>query len=268
MRDTIFALIGILVFSPSCEILADVPMGWGHLRGRIIVEGKVPAKYHFRKGDPIYERQSLLENIQGKPPQQIGIHQEDLRDNAIQVSEKNGGLKNTFVYLQKFTGEIHPDLEDSAKTPVEFRRRSIYECEPRALFLQTNQPLQIYNEAPETCSLHTNPLRNSVVNRILPVEKGSTELSWLLPERLPFPVVDDLHPEAKSYWLILDHPYAAISKGDGSFEIQNLPAGNQTLKLWFEKIGFIDNKLIAEIEPDKTTTLPPIKIPAEKLLDQ
>ncbi|MCA9093757.1 MAG: hypothetical protein KDA68_09740 [Planctomycetaceae bacterium] len=268
MRDAIFALIGIVVFSPSFEILADAPVGWGHLRGRIIVEGKVPAKYHFRKGDPIYERQSLLENIQGIPPEQIGIHQEDLRDNSIQVSEKNGGLKNAFVYLQKFTGEIHPALKDSAKTPVEFRRRSIYECEPRALFLQTNQKLHLYNESPEVCSLHVYSIRNSGVNKLLPAVKESSELSWPHPERQPMVVKDDIHPEAKSYWLILDHPHAAISKADGSFEIQHLPAGKQTLKLWFEKIGFIDNKLIAEIEPDKTTTLPPIKIPAEKLLDQ
>lgn len=268
MRDYLFALMGVLAFLSSNELLAASPVGWGDLRGHIIVEGKFPEKYLFRKGDPIYAPQSLLKNIQGKPLQQIGIHQEDLRDNSLQVNEKNGGLKHVFAYLQKYSGEIHPSLKDIAKDPVEFHRRSIYECEPRALFLRTNQVLEIYNETPETCSLHTYPLRNSGINKILPVEKESSELSLSHPEQFPFAVVDDLHAIAKSYWLILDHPYAAISDEEGSFELQHLPAGRHSLKIWFEKLGYIDKNYIVEIEPDKTTTLPPIKISAEKLLKQ
>jgi YVTN family beta-propeller protein len=36
---------------------------------------------------------------------------------------------------------------------------------------------------------------------------------------------------------VLDHPYFAVSKDDGSFEIKNLPPGTYTIGVWQEKLG-------------------------------
>jgi Carboxypeptidase regulatory-like domain len=36
---------------------------------------------------------------------------------------------------------------------------------------------------------------------------------------------------------VLDHPYFAVSKDDGSFEIKNLPPGTYTIAVWQEKLG-------------------------------
>ena len=36
-------------------------------------------------------------------------------------------------------------------------------------------------------------------------------------------VTCDFHPWMKVYWLILDHPYAALTDKDGRFHIENMP---------------------------------------------
>jgi hypothetical protein len=36
---------------------------------------------------------------------------------------------------------------------------------------------------------------------------------------------------------VVEHPYFAVSKDDGSFEINNLPPGTYTLAVWQENLG-------------------------------
>jgi hypothetical protein len=40
-----------------------------------------------------------------------------------------------------------------------------------------------------------------------------------------------------AYVGVLDHPFYAVSKEDGSFEIKGLPAGTYTIEAWHEKLG-------------------------------
>jgi hypothetical protein len=40
-----------------------------------------------------------------------------------------------------------------------------------------------------------------------------------------------------AYVGVLDHPYFAVSKPDGSFSIGNLPPGKYTLAAWHERLG-------------------------------
>jgi hypothetical protein len=36
---------------------------------------------------------------------------------------------------------------------------------------------------------------------------------------------------------VLDHPYFAVSDGDGTFAIRNVPPGDYVLEAWHEKLG-------------------------------
>jgi hypothetical protein len=40
-----------------------------------------------------------------------------------------------------------------------------------------------------------------------------------------------------AYAGVLDHPYFAVSKPDGTFSIPNLPPGTYTLAAWHERLG-------------------------------
>jgi len=51
-------------------------------------------------------------------------------------------------------------------------------------------------------------------------------------------LVCDIHPWMKGYIMVFDHPFFAITKEDGSFEIQGVPAGKQNLVVWQNAVGF------------------------------
>jgi hypothetical protein len=59
------------------------------------------------------------------------------------------------------------------------------------------------------------------------------------PERGPGQVICSIHPWMEAYWLVLDHPYFAVTDKDGNFEIKNVPAGTQKVVVWQEAVGFV-----------------------------
>ena len=81
------------------------------------------------------------------------------------------------------------------------------------------------------------------------------------------PVKCDLHPHMRAYWLILDHPFAAITDAKGRFEIKGLPAGNHEFRVWHERVGYVDRKFKVTITDGKTTTLEAVKVPVATLTD-
>ena len=44
----------------------------------------------------------------------------------------------------------------------------------------------------------------------------------------------DSHTHMRSYGMVFEHPYHAVSDGTGTFKIDNIPPGKYTLKLWHE----------------------------------
>ncbi len=47
----------------------------------------------------------------------------------------------------------------------------------------------------------------------------------------------DVHGWMNAYVGVLPHPYFAVTKDDGKFELANLPAGTYTIEAWHEKLG-------------------------------
>jgi hypothetical protein len=46
-----------------------------------------------------------------------------------------------------------------------------------------------------------------------------------------------------AYVGVLPHPYFAVSKADGTFEIKGLPPGTYTVEAWHEKFGTREQKV-------------------------
>ncbi len=48
----------------------------------------------------------------------------------------------------------------------------------------------------------------------------------------------NVHPEMESFIVALDTPYFALTDKEGNFELQGVPPGNYTIKVWHEKLRF------------------------------
>ena len=46
----------------------------------------------------------------------------------------------------------------------------------------------------------------------------------------------NVHPEMEAFVVVLQNPYFAVSKMDGTYTIKNVPAGKYTLIVWHEKL--------------------------------
>ena len=54
---------------------------------------------------------------------------------------------------------------------------------------------------------------------------------------------------AQAIHLPIDHPYAALSAENGTFEIKDLPVGKHEFKVWHEAGGLLEKSKIIEIKP-------------------
>ena len=88
----------------------------------------------------------------------------------------------------------------------------------------------------------------------LPIEKVNRR-----PEPLPVAVKCDVHTGMEAYWLIVDHPYAAVTDATGRFTIPGLPVGEQTLTVWHSTSGYILNEWDVTVEVDDTE-LEPLRV--------
>lgn len=46
----------------------------------------------------------------------------------------------------------------------------------------------------------------------------------------------NVHPEMEAFVVVLQNPYFAVSKNDGSYTIKDVPTGKYTLTIWHEKL--------------------------------
>jgi hypothetical protein len=66
-----------------------------------------------------------------------------------------------------------------------------------------------------------------------------------LPLKAPGLVIvrDADHPWPRAFVAVFDHPYFAVTKPDGSFTIDQVPAGSYTLVVWHERTGRTEQKI-------------------------
>ncbi len=222
--------------------------GWGSVSGQFLYGGEPPQpKVLVKKGDTNV-RDDAVSAAQT-------IYSEELL-----IDPDTKGIANVFVYLRKRPTEVHPALEGKELPPIMFDSVG-RQFTPHALIARAGQRIQAVNADPIYTNVHVYPARNPGYNvAVQRQDRQGVPLTFKYPERQPFAVKSDIHTWMKSYWLILDHPYAALTDKEGRFTIKNLPAGRHQLTVWHEKYGFLDRQLSVEVKNGKTTKLAPRRI--------
>jgi hypothetical protein len=71
-----------------------------------------------------------------------------------------------------------------------------------------------------------------------------------------------LHPWAKAWILVLDHPYFATTDGKGSFSIDGIPPGTYNVKAWHPLLGVAEQSLTVVAGKPATLALKLVQAPA------
>ncbi len=250
----VVAVTTVPVASLAAVAVAQTPAkgDWGSIKGQVVTDGVVtPLKLLVTKGDASAKDSAVCAA-------------QDVPDESLVVDAK-GGIANVVVYLQKKPATVHPELVKSKAAEVVFDQKG---CQflPHVLLVRNDQQVRVLSGDAVAHNTHTYPLKNKQENFVVsPNDRtGVAVPSVNVVERLPSKVGCDIHPWMQAYWVILDHPYAAVTKADGTFEIKDLPVGEHVFTVWQEKVGYLDKAYKVTVKAGDND-LKPVKIPAATL---
>jgi len=217
--------------------------GWGSLTGRFVYDGEAPtpAKVELEKPDDI---------------QNFG--NANLTDDTLLVGSE-GGLANVVVYLRTKKVDVHPSYDNVAAQVMYDNRGARFV--PRILTLWLDkQTVLLGNADPVAHNTNVQPLGDTGINPLLSPNQ-TFEHTFKRAQNVPVSVGCNIHPWMKGYILPRDNPYATVSAEDGTFTIENLPAGELEFQAWQEKAGYLEaedwtkGRFTVTIEDGETTDL-------------
>lgn len=198
---------------------------YGSISGQFVLKGEVPEPKLLHKKGAVVRDPSVCAA-------------KDTLDDSLVIDAKSKGIANVFVYIRK-VDKIHPDLVDPPAKVLTFDQKGC-QYQPHAMFVRTGQTVLVKSSDACSHNTHTYPLRNKAENFVIaPGNQAGIPLKHPIPELLPIKVGCDIHPWMQSWWLILDHPYVAVTNAKGEFAIEKLPVGTYEFRVWHEKAGYV-----------------------------
>ena len=106
---------------------------------------------------------------------------------------------------------------------------------PHVLGMMVGQKLKIKNSDGLLHNVHALPKTNAEFNRAMPATMTEFEHTFDKAEDV-FRVKCDVHPWMGSWVSVMAHPFFSVTSTDGTFKIDNLPAGTYQIEAWHEKL--------------------------------
>jgi hypothetical protein len=202
------------------EAAAEVTgTGWATLKGKFVYAGDPPAP-----GKIDANRDAEVCNAEGA-----------LVDNSLVVGPDKG-IGNVVVYAR--AKRVHESAAPLAKEndapPIVFDQKHCMFL-THVLACQVNNKIDVKNSDPVGHNTKIDPQKGVPINPILPAN-AIVAYTPTAEEALPAPVSCSIHPWMRAYMLPRQDKYFAVTKDDGTFEIPNLPAGEEVeLQVWHER---------------------------------
>jgi hypothetical protein len=191
--------------------------GWGTLKGVFTLNGSAPALAELSTG--------------GKDGAVCG---QQIRNEALVVDPKSKGIANIVIYARKVS-RINPDLAKPSDAALFDQKACIFLS--HVMGVRVGQTVSVKNSDPIGHNTNISPPGNPQENFLL-TPGQIVPYTYKSPLAIPSPIVCNIHPWMKSYLFARDDPYFAVTKADGSFEIKDLPAGEEIeFQVWHEMAG-------------------------------
>jgi hypothetical protein len=136
--------------------------------------------------------------------------------------------------------------------------------------VRAGQPMLIKNSDPIGHNTNISPTGDVQFNALI-AAGGSATYSFSRAQTDPVGIVCNIHPWMKAYVLPRKDPYFAVTKADGTFEIEKLPAGEDIeFQVWQErkpkglqaKAEWAGGKFKVKIPKDDALDLGTVAVPA------
>ena len=184
----------------------------GVLEGQVLFEGST------------IPRSTRVENT--TDPQDCGTIQS--LGNII-ISSRNRGIKNVIVALNDV-----PLPQDYSPQPVSFTLDN-RDCQfqPHVAVITTESSIEAVNSDPIFHSVHWYGFSN--LNQALGPHQSKVVQTVKRPGYVI--VKCDVHGWMQAFLRVDNHPFHSVSAEDGTFRIENIPAGSYVLEVWHEYFG-------------------------------
>ena len=191
--------------------------GRGTIKGHVRLAGKEPGNVIIRMGmDPMCAKANA-----GKR-----IVQESV------AAALDGSLANVFAVVQG----TFPQTPVPAEAVTVDQSGCMYA--PRMTGVRVGQVLRVKNSDDFLHNVHALSDHDNGFNVGQP-KAGIVQQFKLKNEEIVLRLKCDVHSWMTAFVGVVSHPYFAVSGRDGVFQIANVPAGTQTVRIWQERYGVL-----------------------------
>ena len=185
----------------------------GTLKGHVKYDGKPPKKKTLRMdADPVCG----------------AAHTDRVYNENFKMAE-DGSMEEALIYIK--------DVSYSEGVPSEptilDQKGCVYV--PHVFGMIAGQQLLIKNSDATLHNIHSLPKINKEFNFAMPKVVKEKKSTFSKSEPDPFYIKCDVHPWMKTWVLVSDHPYFAVTDAKGNFSIDGIPAGTYEVVCWQEK---------------------------------
>jgi hypothetical protein len=193
-------------------------------------------------------------SLDGKPPEMKDIDMSGVKECAAQhpdpvqeqtvVADEKGNLANVIVAIKKEEGKDLPG--EVPKEPAVLDQKGCM-YEPHVLAMMTGQEFVVKNQDPFLHNVHSLSMINPAFNFGQPTKDDGKKIEPMKAAEY-FRVKCDVHPWMSAYVGVFEHPYFAVTKEDGTYDIktEGLPDGEYTLTFWHERYASDPDNLPTE----------------------
>lgn len=150
------------------------------------------------------------------------------------VVGNGGGLENVVLYISEGLSASELSMKPT-QVPVFDQKNCMYT--PHVLAMDVGQEFKVETSDATAHNIHPepNPLTGNIPwNQSQPPGAAPVVKSWKTPEMIH--VKCNIHPWMSGWFAVVKGPYATTDE-NGSYTIQNVPAGNYTVTAWQETYG-------------------------------
>jgi hypothetical protein len=219
------------------------------LKGKVTYDGNPPVL------------PNLVGKFQAVPKDAPHCAKGDTEDPTWVVDKNTKGVEYAVVFL-KFASPPKYNFADTGLEKEVVVDQPFCAFKPHVSVVDVkDQKLIVKNSAPmlHNTRIGGNPIKNPDRNENVP--PGGQKTFAVKSDNQPLKVNCDVHKWMEGYVWAFDHPFAAVTKEDGTFEIKGIPVGSVSVVVWHEPNIFMPSRDGQKMDlKEGANTLPEVKI--------